>query len=624
MLLPFIKSLKTDNIIYFLSFFIVIVAFSGIISYIPITITVTFIMILLLSLFFHIRNIHINQWIINVLSLFFIVYSFLGFSIEDIVLPSVEALTLISAIRFWGKKTWREYFQIYLLAMLLLGASALFSISWFFLVRLVFIFMLTVFSILLITYVKETSQLLIEKRNFLELLKYSLLISILSIPLSILFFLFLPRTPYPLFDIGLAKSKTGFSSIVSLGTVSSIEEDRTVVMRVSMNKINENQLYWRMITFDTFSGRQWIKDKHLDFNTFITGQKIRYTIVFEPSYENYLPVLDFPATVYLKGISIEHPGIFKTESSIERQLKYTAESYMNFILYEAEPSKIYLQIPQIISEKFKTLTDEITKNSKDEREIIEKILIFLSNYEYSLKTLPKGNNPVEDFIFNTKKGNCEYFATSMALMLRLKGIPSRVVGGFRGGSYNNFGGYYIVRASDAHLWVEAWIKGQWIRLDPSGSRPIRVSEPIIFNFLDYLWNNVVVNYDFKAQLRLTKALKKPDIKLDKIYLIIPLAFLFLFLIFKGLKFYHRKNEPLNRFLSILKKAGIERKDNLGLEEFIMTIDNDALREKSLRFVEIYYNIYFKDKKFKKSDLKSLNKISGEIDEIIKSTRSYHR
>ncbi|MCX7988061.1 MAG: DUF3488 and transglutaminase-like domain-containing protein [Thermodesulfovibrio sp.] len=619
MLLPFIKSPKIDNIIYFLSFIIIILAFSGIISYISITITLIFALILLLSIFFHIRNIYINQWIINIISLFFMFYSFLGFSIEDIVLPSVEALTLISAIRFWGKKTWREYFQIYLLAMLLLGASALFSISWLFLVRLVFIFVLTVFSILLITYVKETSQSFIEKRNFLEILTYSILISTLSIPLSIFFFLFLPRTPYPLFDIGLAKSKTGFSSTVNLGTVSSIEEDRTVVMRVSMNKISEEQLYWRMITFDTFNGRQWIKNKHLDFNTFITGEKIRYTIILEPSYENYLPVLDFPATVYLKGISIEYPGIFKTDSSIERQLKYNAESYMNFTLYEVEPSKIYLQIPKIISEKFKALTDEITNHSKDEREIIEKILNFLSNYEYSLKILPKGDNPVEDFIFNTKKGNCEYFATSMALMLRLKGIPSRVVGGFRGGSYNNFGGYYIVRASDAHLWVEAWIKGQWIRFDPSGSRPIRVSEPVIFNFFDYLWNHIVINYDFKAQLKLAKALKQPDIKFNKNFLIILLFLLFLFLIFIGLKFYNKKKEPLNRFLNILKKAGIERKNNLGLEEFVMNIDNHLLREKSLRFVEIYYKIYFKDEKLKKSDLKNLNKILGEIDEIVKST-----
>jgi len=134
-----------------------------------------------------------------------------------------------------------------------------------------------------------------------------------------------------------------------------------------------------------------------------------------------------------------------------------------------------------------------------------------------LKNLPKGDNPVEDFLFKKKSGNCEYFATTMALMLRIKGIPSRVVGGFKGGTYNSFGNYYIVRASDAHLWVEAWINGQWIRFDPSGKIP-RPVEPVIFHLIDYLWNSIVVDYDVRAQMKLAKSIKTPHISFNRNFL----------------------------------------------------------------------------------------------------------
>jgi len=613
-----IREIKTDNLLFIFSISTVLVALLGIISYVSNTIILLSFSIFLLSILLYVKGKNINQWLINIFSVILLIYPFIGFSIEDIVLPSTEALILITSIRLLGKKTLREYFQIYLLSMLILIASTLFTISWVFLIRVFLILILTVFSILIITYTKETSNSFIERKTILELLRYALIITVCSIPLSFIFFFFLPRTPYPLLDIGLTKAKTGFTSTVNLGSVAYIEEDRTVVMRVSMNRIQDNHLYWRMITFDTFDGTKWIKKENLNLKPSVTGEKIRYTVLFEPSFENYIAVLDFPSIVFLRNLILEYPGVYKTESPIDKTLKYTAESYLNFNLYEEQPSKIYLQIPKLISDKFKSLTDNITSDSKDEREIINKILYFLANYEYSLKDLPKGENPVEDFIFRTKKGNCEYFATSMALMLRIKGIPARVVGGFRGGSYNPFGGYYIIRASDAHLWVEAWIKGQWERFDPSGTRQIRVTEPVIFNILDYIWHNVIINYDYKAQIKLATAIKKPDIRLNKKYLYIAFVLILILTSFKILKIYQEKRKPLNKFLTIMKKTGYERLPNEGLEDFVLKIQDKRLKEKALKFVEVYYNIYFKDKDFRKQDLKLFNRILEEINGIIKS------
>lgn len=618
----FIKLSKIDHILFILSIFIVFIPFSGIAFYISLPIALTFCLIVALSILFYIKSITIKGWIVNTLSVFLLIFPFLNFTIEDIVLPSVEALTLITAVRFLGNKTSREYLQIYLLSLLLLGALSLFTLSWVFLLRLGLILILCIFSVLLITYLRESSNKTLEGKILFELLKYAAGIFIISIPLSVLFFLFLPRTPFPLLDVGLAKAKTGFSSTVNLGGISTIEEDKTVVMRVKMDKIDSSQLYWRMITFDNFDGKNWTRR---DFDYYkkisITGEKIIYTVFFEPSEENYLPVLDLPSKVFMQNLVLEYPMIFKIRHSIDRYLKYQAESLLKYTFYEEAPSDIYLQIPKNISHRIISLTEELTLNHKDRGEIIDKIMNFLKTYEYSLKTLPKGDNPVEDFIFNTKKGNCEYFATTMALMLRIKGIPSRVVGGFRGGSYNPFGGYYIVRASDAHLWVEAWIDGLWIRYDPSSGRNIRYSEPVILNFLDYLWNNIIINYDLNTQVKILKAIKPPKFDFEKKYLLILLFPLIFLIVLYVLREYEKTTEPLKVFLKIMRKAGFKRMENQGLEDFLYSIPQGPIKDKAGQFVEKYCNIYFRDKKFTHEDRKTLKRLLKQLDETIKNSRS---
>lgn len=618
MRLLYINSIRIDHILFVLSLLIVNISFWGIALYIHLSVVLTFSIILCLSIIFYLKKIKIKQWIVNIFSIIFLILPFLSVSVEDIIRPSVESLALFAALRFWGNKTSREYFQIYLMSLLLLGASTIFSISWIFLLRLGIIFVLCLFSILIITYLKETSHKYIEKNVLSVLLKYTFIISVFSIPLSLLFFIFLPRTPYPLLDIGLASAKTGFSSTVSLGNISNIEEDKSVVMRVKMEKIDSSQLYWRMITFDNFDGRMWTRTDNFSLiEEKILGAKVRYFITFEPSAENYLPVLDFPSDVYLENLILEYPGIYKTKYAIEKPLRYVAESYINYEYYDKKPDKRYLQLPANITKRFINLTEEITAKSLSKEEMINNIINFLKNYEYSLKILPKGNNPVEDFIFNTKSGNCEYFATSMALMLRIKGIHSRVIGGFRGGSYNPFGDYYLVRASDAHLWVEAWIDGVWMRYDPSGERPLRISEHVVFNFFDYFWHNLVINYNFTSQIKLTKMIKIPQFHFDIKYLLIPFSCLMLIFLIYSLMVYKKNRLPLKRFLKIMQKAGFEKGDNKGLEEFVYQIPNGILKEKAMIFVNLYLSIYFKDKKFNKNELKILEYILRELNETVK-------
>ncbi len=97
-------------------------------------------------------------------------------------------------------------------------------------------------------------------------------------------------------------------------------------------------------------------------------------------------------------------------------------------------------------------------------------------FQYTLSPPPLGINEVDDFLFGTRKGFCEHFASSFVFLMRAAGIPARVVTGYQGGEYNDLGNYYIVRQSDAHAWAEVWLRGRgWVRVDPTAAiAPARV------------------------------------------------------------------------------------------------------------------------------------------------------
>ncbi|MDP1758829.1 MAG: transglutaminase-like domain-containing protein, partial [Thermodesulfovibrionales bacterium] len=221
----------------------------------------------------------------------------------------------------------------------------------------------------------------------------------------------------------------------------------------------------------------------------------------------------------LRAMFTDRAGaVFATEKSPKR-LAYTA-----FSVLEEQPASAnisdYLQFPS----KFKKIgkfTDEITKNLTTDTDRALKIENYLkTNYKYSLKTSPPaaGINPIENFLFNSKAGYCEHYATAMALMLRHAGIPSRIVTGFAGGEKNKYGGYIIVRQSDAHSWVEAVIDGRWKRFDPTPPAPQFKMPSLPSLYIDSLrlkWYRYVVNFSSSDQKNLISYISMPFVKIPK-------------------------------------------------------------------------------------------------------------
>ncbi len=166
----------------------------------------------------------------------------------------------------------------------------------------------------------------------------------------------------------------------------------------------------------------------------------------------------------------------------------------------------YLQLPGGM-EKIIGLASSVVAGSNDDYERAGLIERFLkTNYTYSLSALepPPGVSPIDAFLFRTRRGYCEHYATSMVLMLRGLGIPARIVNGFYGGDRNEYGGYIIVRQSNAHSWVEAYVKGSWMLFDPT---PAEVSgQPsgmyLILDSLRMKWFRYVVGFSAADQERI--------------------------------------------------------------------------------------------------------------------------
>jgi transglutaminase-like putative cysteine protease len=205
-------------------------------------------------------------------------------------------------------------------------------------------------------------------------------------------------------------------------------------------------------------------------------------------------------------VSVRYTAISQLPSLDRVKLAAAGNEYPEAI------TSTYLQLPPVLDARIPTLAQTATergKNSYDKAAALETFL--KTKYAYTLQlTGSPGKDPLAHFLFETRAGHCEYFASAMTVMLRTQGIPAREVNGFLPGEFNELGGDYIVRASDAHSWVEAYFPGSgWIVFDPTPDAPA-VSTSFfsrLANLADWAeltWNDWVISYDFAHQTALAQ------------------------------------------------------------------------------------------------------------------------
>jgi transglutaminase-like putative cysteine protease len=343
-------------------------------------------------------------------------------------------------------------------------------------------------------------------------------------------FFVLPRTAHAALS-GLVAERyhlPGFSGQVRLGEIGAVLNRNTPAMHVHVVDADRPLfLKWRGAALRSFDGKKWTPPSGagetipVDAGRTIlasdeqrrrSGARITYEIQLETISSDVLFLAGVPEVLWIGSPSVFHTsgGDYRLDHIPRERLRYGAVSYLGPASSLAGPGDGYLQLP-VLDTRIRALAREVTaRASSDQARALALEDYLRGNLGYTTE-LPSTTaaDPLADFLFERRKGHCEYFASAMAVMLRTLGIPSRLVAGFQGGTLNPITGWYVIRASDAHTWVEAWIGGRgWTTFDPTpGSRGPR-ENPLWSRALFYadaaemFWQNWVIGYDFERQLTL--------------------------------------------------------------------------------------------------------------------------
>ena len=465
---------------------------------------------------------------------------------------TVHLVLFVMLVRLFSAQRDRDHYFLAVLSFLMVLAAAVLTVDSTFLIALAGFVLLSITAFILMEMMhslKKSPVLARDQRA--QSVHRKLSFTLMGIaPVLLLFislcgmgiFFFLPRISagFMSAESGANDITTGFSDRVELGRIGQIQQSRAVVMHLAIDgdTLGGFTPKLRGVALNIFEGNTW---SHPNNNTKILpgsdgrfnldlrnsrnpsqrGHSIHYHVTMEPFVSEVFFLLATPQS--LEGnyravsedpdgsvfdLDNEHPvGRYEADSRIPTPSAVLLQS--NADLNVDRLSADYLRLPAL-DPRITPLTEKIVASVKTPRDQANAIESYLrTHYGYTLQ-LPKAksSDPVADFLFVRRVGHCEYFSSAMALMLRTIGIPSRVVNGFAGGEFNDITSQYVIRASDAHSWVEAYIPGEgWLTFDPTPAGNAQAHSEwnrfmLYMDAMSSFWREWVVNYDLAHQLRL--------------------------------------------------------------------------------------------------------------------------
>ena len=358
---------------------------------------------------------------------------------------------------------------------------------------------------------------------------------------------------------------SGFSDDVELGEIGEIKKNSSIVMRIQVegDASAAETMHWRGVVLTNFDGRRWFTDER-EIRTLTPGEngwfslpqtegetqrrttRLLYSVLLEPIATNSLFYADEPTATRGGFTGQESAMSFRrsylavdaTGSIFNPFHNYSRLSYEGLSLMPANtPADLraastdypesfrgrYLQLPPL-DPRIPALAQQITANLSSPFDKASAIAAYLrTHYSYTLDLsgTPPTADPLPYFLFTRRAGHCEYFASAMTVMVRSLGIPARYINGFLPGEYNDVGGDYVIRASDAHSWVEVYFPGYgWITFDPtppSEEGPKNWSARLgeYWDWFQLTWSEWVINYDFAHQFQLAQDVERNVAHLDR-------------------------------------------------------------------------------------------------------------
>ena len=309
-----------------------------------------------------------------------------------------------------------------------------------------------------------------------------------SAPLMLVLFVLFPRVQGPIWSLpqDAYAGITGLSDKMAPGSVSSLILSDAIAFRVSFDAQipPANRLYWRGPIMWDFDGYTWTAPRfpymvRREYQAL--DEPVEYTVTVEPHSRRWLFALDLPSRLP-PGSTMSNDYQLFYQTAVNNRVRYEMASHLSYRdnaeLGRREHRRA-LALPDNTNPRASGLASQMRKAAPDERAYIAAVLGMFRNQNFYYTTTPPllpRENSVDEFLFSTRAGFCEHYASSFAVLMRAAGIPARIVTGYQGGELNTVGNYLTVRQADAHAWVEVWLKDDgWVRVDPTAAvSPSRV------------------------------------------------------------------------------------------------------------------------------------------------------
>lgn len=440
-----------------------------------------------------------------------------------------------------------------------------------------------------------------------------------ALPLMLVLFVLFPRLSGPLWSMPDRKTaQTGLSDSIEMGSISNLVESQEVAFRVDFDGPipAADTLYWRGPVLWLTDGKRWTK-RHMrptqqlpQFTPLASA--IGYSITLEANNNYWLFALDLPLSLP-QGLDLQtfvQPDFqLLNRNPINKKLRYQLRSVTTYRLDELQPwmKTIGTQLPRDANPKTRALAAEWRLDGLSDNAIVQRALTMFREqpFYYTRQPPPLDEDPVDEFLFTTRRGYCEHFATAFVTLMRAAGIPARVVTGYQGGELNEMGGYLIVRQANAHAWAEVWLSGRgWVRVDPTAVVPTERVEDTAdavrfqtteltsaqiqgfsmlreiywkwvhgWDALNHSWNRWVLGFDQKRQRELLQKMGLGKLEWQWLIGIMAVLLILTVALIGAFTFLRRpyQRDPVLRlyqqFCSRLEKVGFVRGANEGPEDF---------------------------------------------------------
>jgi len=637
-----------------------------------------------------------ERWTTPLSIVYFFFFAIDYFAFSRSFLPATIHLALFGVVvRMFSLRRDRDHITLAILAFLMVLASAVLTVDSVFLFSFAAFMLMAVATFVLMEMRRSGLAATIHARHSADpqehrhlafaLLRIAPALMVMILASGAVLFFLMPRLSAGYlggYTYGTDYS-SGFSDRVQLGRIGEIQQSNSVVMHVQIegDSTGRYDLHWRGVALSQFDGHTWSnsRDQYVlsrqpdtSFGIPRTDGTVRsyaainlarqkiisYRVLMEPIGTNVfflapwgrslrgdyrLLAGDSGGAVY--DFDSQHP-ISRYEATSDIATPAQADLREAGRNYPPQIAETYLRLPEL-DPRIAHLAADITKSSKNDYDKAAAIEIHLrTRYGYTLQ-LPQTavKDPIANFLFVRKQGHCEYFASSMAVMLRTLGIPSRVVNGFRSDEFNDLTGSYVIRAKNAHAWVEAYFPGYgWQTFDPTPSGSVGTPQgwdrlALYADAMASFWRDWVVSYDSSNQYVLGKAaisssrwawdgartwardhyesmLKWARRSQDRVensprrWILIGLAIVFGLLLLANVgrlaRLLHEKwlaahpeSSPeraasmwYQRMSRVLARRGMRKPEAQTPQEFVRQIENIRLREPVAQFTEVYESARF--------------------------------